>query len=169
MGIRSQNNPAASYLDKWLATGNEASVPIKEGHTASGGLISDYTDPGGDIFRAHVFETSGTFTLTSLGSYPAHIEYLVVGGGGAGGYEGGGGAGGVRTNCPEAPAPLRAPNTNFPVSISPGSYTVTVGGGGFGGGQDAGNNNGRNDPANANATGSSSSLASPTAPETINS
>ena len=102
MGIRSQNNPAASYLDKWLATGTEASEgPARSGHTATGGLISDYTDPAGDIYRAHVFATSGTFNITALGTYPAHVEYLVVAGGGAGGYEGGGGAarGNGRGHC----------------------------------------------------------------------
>jgi hypothetical protein len=43
MGIRSQNNPAASYLDKWVKTGNEAgaevSTPGPNGHIASGGNL----------------------------------------------------------------------------------------------------------------------------------
>jgi hypothetical protein len=57
------------------------------------------------------------------------VEYLVVGGGGGGGNQGaagGGGAGGLRTNLSGHPLSGSA----FPVSTSPGSYTVTVGGGG---------------------------------------
>lgn len=70
---------------------------------ASGGVISDYLDPGpGTRYRAHIFTSSGTFTVTD----PAisSVQYLVVAGGGGGGsgyYGGGGGAGGFRTNVPE--------------------------------------------------------------------
>lgn len=68
-------------------------------------------------YRYHVFTSPGTFQATRLG--PGSVEYLVVAGGGAGGsipypLSGGGGAGGVRSGT-------------LPISVSPGSYTVTVG------------------------------------------
>ena len=107
------------------APGNPAS-----GHVASGGIISDYTD-GPAVYRAHIFTNSGTFNITSLGTFGNTVDCLVVAGGGGGGganaagptggYTGGGGAGGFRTG------------TSLPVSTSPGSYTVTVGSGGAGG------------------------------------
>ena len=73
---------------------------------ATGGVIGEYTDPGpGNVYRVHLFQSPGTFTVAS----PAvtAVEYLVVAGGG-GGSEGdnsggGGGAGGFRTNVPGTP------------------------------------------------------------------
>ena len=121
------------------STGLDAVIPYvapTSGLTATGGIISDYTTSPGDIYRAHVFTSSGTFTVSAIGDYPAAVEYLVVAGGGAGGgvqpggsYHGsggGGGAGGLRTNLSGHPLAGSA----FPVSTSPGSYTVTVGAGG---------------------------------------
>ena len=32
---------------------------------ASGGVITDYTSPPGTVYRAHVFNNSGTFTVES--------------------------------------------------------------------------------------------------------
>ena len=106
------------------------------GMTASGGVINDYTS-GSNIYRTHIFTSSGTFNVTTLSSDPAlpnSVEYLVVAGGGGGGGNGppgdgggGGGAGGLRTNL--SGHPLAGPA--FPVSTSPGSYTVTVGAGGI--------------------------------------
>ena len=59
MGIRSQNNPAASYLDKWLATGTEATQgPAMNGHVATGGVVNDYTTPTGEVYRSHTFTAS---------------------------------------------------------------------------------------------------------------
>ena len=120
MGIRSQNNPLAAYLDVFSNTGTDAmsgAPPGSSSIAATGGIISDYTS-GSDVYRAHLFTSSGTFDVSALGTLPASVDYLVVaGGGGAGGTRGaGGGAGGFRTG------------TGLPVSISP--YTVTVGGGG---------------------------------------
>ena len=133
------------------------------GMTATGGVISDYTDPGpGDKYRAHVFTTSGTFTVTDeTSAFGTNIEYLVVaGGGGSGGsaYAGGGGAGGFRTNVPGHP--LASPDT-LSVSATPGSYTVTVGGGGarqmgFG-------------PGVNGASGTNSAFVSPLSPQTVTS
>ena len=111
-------------------------APILNGLTATGGVISDYTDPGpGNVYRAHVFASSGTFEVTALSTdYPNTVEYLVVAGGGGGGGNvgGGGGAGGYRTNVSGSPGD-HTTSVSFPVSTSPGSYTVTVGAGGVGG------------------------------------
>jgi hypothetical protein len=76
---------------------------------ATGGTISDY-ESSGTIYRAHVFTSSGTFSVTSAPS-GSSVEYLVVAGGGGGGcnHAGGGGAGGFRTG------------TGIPVSSIPGS------------------------------------------------
>ena len=55
--------------------------------------------------RIHVFNGSGTLTVTQLGNSSGNqsVEYLIIGGGGGGGrgdngYGGGGGAGGARTS-----------------------------------------------------------------------
>jgi hypothetical protein len=41
-------------------------APPPQGLTATGGVISDYTD-GPAVYRAHVFTSSGTFTVTAPG------------------------------------------------------------------------------------------------------
>ena len=57
------------------------------GIQASGGVISEYTDPGpGAIYRSHIFTSTGTFQASLAGdAYPSNVEYLVVAGGGGGG------------------------------------------------------------------------------------
>ena len=100
------------------------------GMSATGGTISEYVS-GSDIYRVHVFTTSGTFTVSSLttdDNLGNNIEYLVVAGGGGGGDDdgGGGGAGGFRTNL--TGHPVKAADYTATV----GTYTVTVGGGGLG-------------------------------------
>lgn len=79
--------------------------------SATGGTI---TTSGG--YTIHKFTSSGTFTPNGSGN----VEVLVVGGGGGGGGNnnagsGGGGGGGVLTNT---------------LSVTQGSYSVTVGAGG---------------------------------------
>lgn len=82
------------------------------GFSATGGNVSALAPGNG--YKYHTFTSPGTFTVNS-GS--GNIEFLVVGGGGAGGAgTGGGGAGGL------------AYSSAYP--ISPGSYSVTIGGGG---------------------------------------
>ena len=56
-------------------------APVSTGIVATGGVISDYTDPTGDVYRAHVFTTSGTFAITT-GNVAYGVQYMVVGGGG---------------------------------------------------------------------------------------
>ncbi len=67
-----------------LSPGDASDAPL--GHTASGGVIGDWVDtPGAAVYRTHIFISSGTFTISQLSStYPAAIEYLVVGGGSVG-------------------------------------------------------------------------------------
>jgi len=114
--------------------GDESDIDIGAplGLTATGGVISDYTDPGpGNVYRAHIFTSSGTFEVSAIGDYPADVEYLVVAGGGGGGVSqaGGGGAGGLRTNL--SGHPLSTNNPSFAVTVA--SYPVTIGAGGAGG------------------------------------
>lgn len=121
MALRSLNNPIASFIDYLAKTGTDASIPYAapSGLTATGGVISDYVD-GSNVYRAHIFTSSGNFNISALGDYGSNIDYLVIGGGGAGGNDrgGGGGAGALKYS------------TGFPVSTSPGVYTVTIGAGG---------------------------------------
>ena len=142
MGLRSQNNPIASFRDVFSATGKDAVNPVVVstsplGLTATGGVISDYIEPGpGNVYRAHIFTSSGEFDVTELSSqYPNDVDYLLVaGGGGTGGgidgREAGSGAGGMLTGT-------------GPVSVSP--YTISIGAGGAGGGPVS--NNGGNTTA----------------------
>ena len=124
--------------------------PEWSGITATGGTTSTHTNPDGILYKVHTFTATGSFDVSDVsapGPTPSviggKVEYLVIagGGGGATGAAGGGGAGGYRTNVgqisttlPETPGgPSTSTEAAFPVAASPGSYTVTVGGGGSGG------------------------------------
>ena len=91
-----------------------ASSPTIE---ASGGIISEYTDPAGDIYRAHIFVAPANFTVSDIVG-DGEIEYMLVAGGGGGGSApsgdvpwtspiqvtaSGGGGGGFMTNIPGTP------------------------------------------------------------------
>jgi hypothetical protein len=86
---------------------------------STGATFSDITDGGVD-YRLAVFDTgTGSLVVTD----DVDVEYLVIGGGGAGAtsiFEGGpgGGAGGLVTNYGGAP-----------LAVAPGSYAVAVGAG----------------------------------------
>ena len=146
MGVRSTGNqhPTTTQADGHLleyfrqnfgAGGGGTNTAAGQGLTATGGVISDYTDSG-TVYRAHIFTSSGTFDVSAIGSFPAEVDYLVVAGGGGGGQDsgtgtaGGGGAGGYRTTMPEGTGGGQSSESKITVSTSPGSYTVTVGGGG---------------------------------------
>jgi len=93
-----------------------------QGLTATGGVISDYVS-GPTVYRAHIFTSSGTFSVSALASdpnIPNNVDYLVVGGGGGGGNSngGGGGAGSVVYKTGQL--------------VSAQSYTITIGGGAVG-------------------------------------
>ena len=136
MGIRS-NNRAQSFFDIFTGTGSRAVNPAGggaggeyAGHTATGGFISDWTDPGGQNYRTHIFTTSGTFNVTELnGNFPSSVDFLVVGGGGGGGHRGGGGgAGGLRSSVDETGG---GGSLESSVPIAVASYSITVGQGGM--------------------------------------
>jgi hypothetical protein len=161
MGIRAQGNPIASFLDVWSNTGLDAvsAAPLPEGLTATGGIISDYTS-GSDVYRAHIFTSTGTFDVTALGDFSNNVEYLVVGGGGGTGtrwHAGGGGGGGVLIDpqfpTSTVPASQNRSGVTFTASAGPTSYTITIGGGG----------SGAWGPGNANAPsgGGNSSISGP--------
>jgi len=123
MALRSLNNPIASFIDYLAKTGTDAAVPYSapQGLTATGGVVSDYTDPGsGAIYRAHIFTSSGTLDVTALGNLPSTASVLMVAGGGGGGsgpnWSGGGGAGGLLES------------TSFPLSVR--NYSINIGAGG---------------------------------------
>ena len=157
MGVRSTNNKAQpsdnllhdGHLVNWFNTALESSTgglnPVPDpvapapyatptGHDASGGQISDYSTPPGAVYRAHIFRTSGSFVISSLSpTYPANVEYLIVGGGGGGGAgdagsawgAGGGGAGSIVYNGLDptmTPAPVSA--TTYPVVIGAGGNGI---------------------------------------------
>jgi hypothetical protein len=111
MALRSFNNPRSIFLDFYSKTGTDASGKVipPPGITATGGVISDYTSPPGAVYRAHVFTSSGTFTVTAPGGYGDTVEYLVVAGGGGGGSNQAGGGGGGAGSQPD---PLAVPGGN---------------------------------------------------------
>ena len=124
-----------SFLhDYFNRSGNLVNLPGSQpqsGLTATGGAISDYTS-GSDIYRAHIFTSSGTFNVTAIGTLGTDVDFLVVGGGGAGGrnYGGAGGAGGFRSSVVAPGGPGTSAESALTISTSPGSYTITVGAGG---------------------------------------
>ena len=104
MGARSsknttQNNRSDGHLLEYFRNtfvrgggGTNFVPPPPPGLTATGGVISDYTS-GPAVYRAHIFTSTGTFTVSALSTNPAlpdSVEYLVVAGGGGGGSNRGG-------------------------------------------------------------------------------
>ena len=88
------------------------------GLTATGGIISDYAIGPGDVYRAHIFTSSGALNVTAIGDFGDTVDYLVVGGGGAGGgWVGGGGGAGL----------LKYGSSTV---TSPSPYAVIIGAGG---------------------------------------
>ena len=131
------NVPMGNYVLTTRATDNNAQTGVSEavllmstashdGASATGGTVANYTVNGVNC-TAHIFTNSGTLTVALGGT----VDVLVVGGGGGGGggdnsdgAGGGGGAGGLLY-------------TNL--TVSAGSYAVTVGAGGAGGSANADN------------------------------
>ena len=152
--------------DYFQRSGNVYNFPgtITAGITASGGIINDYAS-GPAVYRAHIFTSSGTFNVTSLSNDPVlpnSVDYLVIAGGGGGGQGngGGGGAGGLRSTVGTTGGGGSLESA-IPISNSPGSYTITVGGGGAGQRQSA--------PQGVSMAGSNSSFTSPLSPQTVTS
>ncbi len=124
------------YIDAtrgWLYT-VENNVGDLEGPTyiaASGGTETTSGD-----YKIHTFNSTGTFTVSSVGNTAGGgdgVSYMVVagGGGGAGDGSGGGGAGGYRegknSGDPYTASPLNAPSG---LTVTAQAYPVTVGAGG---------------------------------------
>ena len=141
MGIRAQggnkdgnNYISAEYRDIFGRTGYDASRPASSlGMEATGGFVSEYTDPTGTSYRAHIFNGPSSLVVSDVGSLGGTIEYLVVGGGGGGGGgqvsnegSGGGGAGGFRTGS------QTGTTTTYPITVGAGGhmgiFPVTPGG-----------------------------------------
>ena len=102
-GLNKSDGHLLEYFRQNFGAGGAGTNPSPgTGHVATGGVISDYT-VGGDVYRAHIFYSSGIFNVTTLGTFDGGVvDYLLVGGGGGGGTErftpgprgaGGGGAG----------------------------------------------------------------------------
>ena len=65
--------------------GTNAPTPVSITQ-ASGGVISDYTDPGPNIiYRSHIFANTDTFTVTESVASVTTADFLLVAGGGGGG------------------------------------------------------------------------------------
>ena len=133
----------------WITAtaGNDETAQTDKYIVASGG--NTVTTCGN--FKIHTFTGDGTFTVTCAGNSAGSntVSYVVVAGGGGTGGDGGGGGGaggyreGLGLNDSYTGSPLRSP-TGVPVSASPGSYPIVVGGGGAGGAQPTTGNAGNN-------------------------
>ena len=124
--------------------GNDATA--SQMATASGGTETTSGD-----YKIHTFNSDATFTVSSVNPATT-FSYMVIGGGGAGSAGlgsnagGGGGAGGFRegkcSSDPYADSPLDA---GAGLTLTAGSYPITVGGGGAaqpsGGGRGASGSN----------------------------
>ena len=67
------------FRNTFLEGGGGTEKPPLTGLTATGGIIDDYTSSG-TVYRAHTFTSSGTFSVSAIGNFPAGVEYLVVAG-----------------------------------------------------------------------------------------
>jgi len=128
MGIRSQNNPIASFLDVFSNTGTDASKPYVDSLKITGGTVNPAGLEPGNTWTYHTFTSSGSLVIEGPDATQEGItaEFFVIGGGGAGGVandngsDGGGGAGAGNVNS----------YSNFTVAtIGEGTYNIVVGGG----------------------------------------
>ena len=148
MGIKQFSNPTSGYVNKFLrginfdSTGTGPSAaPVSgpdgnSGISATGGQISEFTAPTGEVYKTHQFTTSGSFVISSVApTGDGKIDFLVIGGGGAGASEcsGGGGAGGYRTSLPEGPGGP-SPTAETQLTLSAATYPIIIGAGGRGSG-----------------------------------
>ena len=93
-------------------------------------------------YKVHKFTATGAFCITAGGGPKANADYMVIAGGGGGsssaggGGCGAGGAGGYReshcatTSGPYTASPIASATS---LTLAPGPYTITVGGGGAAG------------------------------------
>ena len=74
MGIKQFSNPASGYVNKFLrslnfdSTGSGAGTPGTpsgaSGISATGGQVSEYTAPTGEVYKTHQFVTSGSLVIS---------------------------------------------------------------------------------------------------------
>ena len=116
---------ANEYFERQGGIYNDPGTTAFSAIEATGGVISDYTDPGtGYVYRAHVFTSSGNLDFTQGGvGDGATIDYLLIGGGGGGGACNGGGGGGGEV--------LYKEDIAVPTSF-PAPFNIIIGGGGTG-------------------------------------
>jgi hypothetical protein len=57
-------------------------LDLHQDYTATGGVISDYTAPGSNVYEHTFLHHQELLVVSALGTYPATVEYLVVAGGG---------------------------------------------------------------------------------------
>ena len=129
MGIRSQNNPLASFLDVFSNTGLDAVNPEPgEILTITGGTSNPAGLEPGNGWTYHTFTSSGSLVIEGPPGAQSgkSAEFLIIGGGGAGGVannngsDGGGGAGAGNVNS----------YSNFTVaSIGAGTFNIVIGAG----------------------------------------
>jgi len=114
---------------------NDATADTSVFITATGGTITTVCTN----YKVHTFTSDGTFCVSAGAGPKAVVSYMVVAGGAGGATGGGGGgAGGFRegkANTPTNPdsytaSPIAATTG---IELSPGPYSITVGGGGAAG------------------------------------
>ena len=98
-GLNKSDGHLLEYFRQAFSAGGGGTqyVPPTEGITATGGAISDYTEPGpGNVYRAHIFTATGELDVTDAPSlFGGTVDYLLVGGGGGGGFAQQGDGGGL--------------------------------------------------------------------------
>ena len=124
----------------WIAINNTQGSIINPTYIgASGGTETTSGD-----YKIHTFNSSGTFTVSSVGNSAGggdEVSYMIIAGGGGGGTNnpssstggGGGGGGGYRegkaSGDPYTASPLNAPAG---LTVTAQAYPITVGAGGAG-------------------------------------
>jgi len=129
--------PSAVYNN--VTAGNVVTITVtnSDGQTSGGidktavALPSGGTITTSGDYRIHTFTSSSSLVVPS--GFSTDAEYVVVAGGGGGGGDsgGGGGAGGYRSSVTGESSGGGA-SAESKLSISSGSYTVTIGAGGSG-------------------------------------
>ena len=71
-GLNETDGHLLEYFRNTFAAGGGGTnfvPPPPSGHTATGGVISDYNTPPGAVYRAHIFTSSGALNVTALGDF----------------------------------------------------------------------------------------------------
>ena len=113
--------------------GSNTSPPPTDPIQATGGVVSDYV-VGSDVYRAHIFTSSGGFNVTSMGDYSTYdVDWLCVAGGGGNKSapqgaqrEAGSGAGGLLSSHPDVPSTFRQSKATI---SGTGNINIVVGAG----------------------------------------